>query len=190
MPCFLVKHLLRPNPLAQRGAGIAIIILYFALLLPMAACFFRLLYAVLLTPGLCPRGSMDEEAQKERALWASPMQLEKEKPGRGAGAAGVTEGEKEAAEQGHVPRLSNGHVPGSPDSRHSGSKPDALNRKGRRRKYAEADLQDFYSKQIYACQGNGLPPWCSHCLNWKPDRAHHCSQLDRCVLRMDHFCPW
>ena len=25
---------------------------------------------------------------------------------------------------------------------------------------------------------------------YKPDRAHFCRQLNRCVLKMDHFCPW
>lgn len=25
--------------------------------------------------------------------------------------------------------------------------------------------------------------WCSSCMNWKPDRAHHCRELDRCVLQ-------
>lgn len=32
--------------------------------------------------------------------------------------------------------------------------------------------------------------WCRKCELYKPDRAHHCSQAGRCVLRMDHFCPW
>lgn len=32
--------------------------------------------------------------------------------------------------------------------------------------------------------------YCRHCHQHKPDRAHHCRQLQRCVLRMDHFCPW
>ncbi|KAK7190490.1 palmitoyltransferase pfa5 [Paraphaeosphaeria sporulosa] len=36
----------------------------------------------------------------------------------------------------------------------------------------------------------GNPQWCDKCHNWKPDRAHHCRELNRCVRRMDHYCPW
>ncbi|EIW74659.1 zf-DHHC-domain-containing protein [Coniophora puteana RWD-64-598 SS2] len=32
--------------------------------------------------------------------------------------------------------------------------------------------------------------WCRKCWAPKPDRAHHCSICDRCVLKMDHHCPW
>ena len=31
---------------------------------------------------------------------------------------------------------------------------------------------------------------CSRCNGYKPHRAHHCSQCDRCILKMDHHCPW
>lgn len=31
---------------------------------------------------------------------------------------------------------------------------------------------------------------CKWCLMYKPDRAHHCRVCKRCVLRMDHHCPW
>jgi len=32
--------------------------------------------------------------------------------------------------------------------------------------------------------------FCTTCNIYKPDRAHHCRMCDRCVLRMDHHCPW
>ncbi|ODQ77417.1 hypothetical protein BABINDRAFT_15649 [Babjeviella inositovora NRRL Y-12698] len=32
--------------------------------------------------------------------------------------------------------------------------------------------------------------YCTKCSVWKPDRTHHCSACRRCILRMDHHCPW
>lgn len=32
--------------------------------------------------------------------------------------------------------------------------------------------------------------FCLRCKLPKPPRGHHCSQCDRCVLRMDHHCVW
>ncbi|PIA13083.1 zf-DHHC-domain-containing protein [Coemansia reversa NRRL 1564] len=37
---------------------------------------------------------------------------------------------------------------------------------------------------------DGEPRYCHKCCAPKPDRAHHCSICDVCVLRMDHHCPW
>ena len=51
-------------------------------------------------------------------------------------------------------------------------------------------LERFYSKDIFVCEPDGRPRWCSLCWNWKPDRASHSSDLDRCVRKMDHLCPW
>ncbi|RKF58088.1 Palmitoyltransferase PFA5 [Golovinomyces cichoracearum] len=51
-------------------------------------------------------------------------------------------------------------------------------------------LENFYKKDIFIADQFGRPKWCSSCANWKPDRAHHCSQSGRCITRMDHFCPW
>lgn len=31
---------------------------------------------------------------------------------------------------------------------------------------------------------------CSKCLGVRPERTHHCSVSNMCVLRMDHYCPW
>ncbi|KAF9938616.1 hypothetical protein BGZ67_010636 [Mortierella alpina] len=36
----------------------------------------------------------------------------------------------------------------------------------------------------------GHPLWCSKCQHVKPERAHHCRVCKRCVLKMDHHCPW
>ncbi|KAI0138040.1 zf-DHHC-domain-containing protein [Hypoxylon sp. NC0597] len=51
-------------------------------------------------------------------------------------------------------------------------------------------LEQFYTKDVFVCENDGRPKWCSECCNWKPDRAHHSSEINRCVLRMDHYCPW
>lgn len=51
-------------------------------------------------------------------------------------------------------------------------------------------VQDFWLKDVFICNYDGRPPFCSTCLNFKPDRTHHCSEVDRCVRKMDHFCPW
>lgn len=37
---------------------------------------------------------------------------------------------------------------------------------------------------------NGCVRWCSKCKHVKPDRAHHCSVCEDCILKMDHHCPW
>uniref|UniRef100_A0A915E1T5 Palmitoyltransferase n=1 Tax=Ditylenchus dipsaci TaxID=166011 RepID=A0A915E1T5_9BILA len=32
--------------------------------------------------------------------------------------------------------------------------------------------------------------YCIRCAIVKPDRTHHCSTCDKCVLKFDHHCPW
>ena len=51
-------------------------------------------------------------------------------------------------------------------------------------------VEDFWLKDVFICNYDGRPPYCSTCMNFKPDRTHHCSEVDRCVRKMDHFCPW
>jgi len=51
-------------------------------------------------------------------------------------------------------------------------------------------LEEFYRRDVFVCEMDGKPKWCTDCGNWKPDRAHHCSDVGRCVHKMDHFCPW
>ncbi|KAI0017888.1 palmitoyltransferase PFA5 [Xylariomycetidae sp. FL0641] len=51
-------------------------------------------------------------------------------------------------------------------------------------------LEHFYTKDVFVCESDGRPKWCSECSNWKVDRVHHSSEIGRCVYRMDHYCPW
>jgi palmitoyltransferase len=51
-------------------------------------------------------------------------------------------------------------------------------------------LEQFYSRSVFTCEADGRPKWCSECRNWKPDRAHHSSELGRCIRKLDHVCPW
>ncbi|KAJ5794928.1 hypothetical protein N7457_001527 [Penicillium paradoxum] len=55
---------------------------------------------------------------------------------------------------------------------------------------SDGALESFYTKDVFVCQEDGRPLWCSTCCQYKTDRAHHCRELGRCVRKMDHFCPW
>ncbi|KAK5099216.1 Palmitoyltransferase pfa5 [Lithohypha guttulata] len=41
-------------------------------------------------------------------------------------------------------------------------------------------VEDFWLRDVFVCNPDGRPPFCSTCYNWKPDRSHHCSELNRC----------
>ena len=32
--------------------------------------------------------------------------------------------------------------------------------------------------------------FCKKCSNYRPLRAHHCSTCKKCIMKMDHHCPW
>ena len=51
----------------------------------------------------------------------------------------------------------------------------------------EEKVIDSFSLNVW-----GLVQWryCMKCRSVRPPRAHHCSSCARCVLRMDHHCPW
>jgi palmitoyltransferase len=46
------------------------------------------------------------------------------------------------------------------------------------------------STTSFTVKSNGELRFCKKCQARKPDRAHHCSTCRRCVLKMDHHCPW
>ena len=45
---------------------------------------------------------------------------------------------------------------------------------------------------IYLADRNGTdtPRFCHTCDAFKHDRSHHCNEVNRCVIKQDHFCPW
>ncbi|EXJ92713.1 hypothetical protein A1O3_01265 [Capronia epimyces CBS 606.96] len=155
-----LDYLIHPRPRAsvtvhsQTGAAIAILVIFYLLLLIALTCLGRLLQTILTRPGFVPRGPQ----------W----NIEKEKStGRARSASRKEEALEHSSTEGYTPR----HL-------------------RRHRRDEEFPTQDFWHKDVFACGWDGRPPFCSTCYNYKPDRAHHCSELGRCVLKMDHFCPW
>ncbi|KXL43300.1 hypothetical protein M433DRAFT_53582, partial [Acidomyces richmondensis BFW] len=51
----------------------------------------------------------------------------------------------------------------------------------------EADMRNM---TMVTAKSTGQPRYCQKCRCVKPDRTHHCSTCGRCVLKMDHHCPW
>ncbi|TNM98673.1 hypothetical protein fugu_013237 [Takifugu bimaculatus] len=43
---------------------------------------------------------------------------------------------------------------------------------------------------IFTRAQSGAIRFCDRCQVLKPDRCHHCSVCETCVLKMDHHCPW
>lgn len=49
---------------------------------------------------------------------------------------------------------------------------------------------ELLSRRSITIKRDGRFRVCRTCHVWKPDRCHHCSRCDKCVLKMDHHCPW
>lgn len=43
---------------------------------------------------------------------------------------------------------------------------------------------------VFICDEQGYPYWCTKCQIIKPKRAFHSSDLQRCVPKFDHYCLW
>lgn len=49
---------------------------------------------------------------------------------------------------------------------------------------------DVQPMMTWEFKRNGAPRFCRYCATYKPDRTHHCRSCKRCILKMDHHCPW
>ena len=67
-------------------------------------------------------------------------------------------------------------------------------RTGRKEKYKNIWLRKELTKAFTVEQKGSSDArevrFCKHCKTFKPDRTHHDRQLGKCVLKMDHYCPW
>jgi palmitoyltransferase len=53
------------------------------------------------------------------------------------------------------------------------------------------DMDAQLKKEVYLKEEHFyIPRWCRFCQHWKPPRSHHCREFNRCVLKLDHYCPW
>lgn len=135
----------------------------------MVVTYCRLLYNVLWSPGYLPFGAERVQADSKAASHDS----KRRRRHRGKSSAGKTrDAEKEKSVDSDLERGM---------TRHAGGKAFQLD---------PAGLESFYTKDVFVCQDDGRPPYCSTCCQFKTDRSHHCREVDRCVRKMDHFCPW
>lgn len=145
-----VKYLLK-EPRISNGIPIALLTIYFILLICMLATYGRLAYIIIFDPGYLPLGPNAEKSKKSSSH--RRVDRHSEEYGRDYDSSEEVTGGADA----------------NPDS---------------------PGLERFYSKRVFVCNPDGRPKWCNVCMNWKPDRTHHCSDVGRCVYKMDHYCPW
>ncbi|KAE9365298.1 zf-DHHC-domain-containing protein [Stipitochalara longipes BDJ] len=144
----------------DHAAAIPILVIYFVLFLLMAMSFFRLVYITVFEPPYVPLGP---RALRERNQERVGSKASSDKTDIGCGEYDTS------ADTGRGP---SGIVAGSDND------PDS------------PGLELFYTKDVFVCDMDGKPKWCTSCANWKPDRAHHSRDCGRCIRKMDHFCPW
>ncbi|KAE8378605.1 DHHC palmitoyltransferase-domain-containing protein [Aspergillus bertholletiae] len=168
-----IDYLITPLPKYDRssrvGAGIAIIVVYYVLLTPMVITYLRLLYNVTWNPGFLPRGSSYIPGQQDSEA-PNPHHRDSKRRKKIHRKSGT-------AEKANTPEIDLERGV----HHNAGAKASPLNTEG---------LEDFYTKDVFICQPDGRPIYCSTCCQYKTDRAHHCREVDRCVQKMDHFCPW
>ena len=170
-----MDHFLRasaPVHKPRKGTGIAVLVVYSFLFLLMSTTYLRLICTIIFNPGYVPRGPQWYDQREKRA----------EQSGNA----------KRGGKSGRLVANSTGGNDGPPGFTYdsgplgpgvSASRPLSTDD-------ASPELRNFYGKEVFTCEGNGKPIWCSYCSNFKPDRAHHCREIGRCVRKMDHFCPW
>ncbi|KAL8736386.1 MAG: hypothetical protein Q9181_002438 [Wetmoreana brouardii] len=162
-----VDYLLKPAPTVRRprrGAGTVILIVYACLLLLLALTYFRLTHTVITNPGFTPRSPQ----------WHAQNRAKRRRSRSSRARTGHPDLEKQNGTLGEQP-APNGGLPASPYA-------NASSAYGPVNDAATPGLQEFYKRDVFTCESDGRPIWCSTCFNWKPDRAHHCREVGSATL--------
>ncbi|KAE8386329.1 zf-DHHC-domain-containing protein [Aspergillus alliaceus] len=169
-----IDYLIHPLPKYDRspriGTGAAIVTVYYVFLIPVIVTYLRLLYNVIWNPGFLPRGS-PSLLDQQNAEVPTPHRRESKRRKRSHRMPKTTE-KSDISDEVDIERGVD---------HNAGGNAFPLDTKG---------LESFYTKDVFVCQPDGRPTYCSTCCQYKTDRAHHCREVDRCVRKMDHFCPW
>ncbi|KAL4941044.1 DHHC palmitoyltransferase-domain-containing protein [Aspergillus oleicola] len=169
-----IDYLINPLPKYDRpsrvGAGAAIIAVFYILVLVVLITYARLLYMVIWNPDLLAKSpALDAEHQSTKSR--SRHALERPRRKRKG---------HHKSRRGEISDKSTADVERALDYK---AGPMVL-------PWDTDGLENFYKKDVFVCQPDGRPLYCSKCCHYKPDRTHHCREVDRCVQKMDHFCPW
>ncbi|KAK2799735.1 hypothetical protein FQN50_008383 [Emmonsiellopsis sp. PD_5] len=152
-----------PSRTPRHGMAIGLLVGFYVLLISFLASYLRLFYLITWNLDYIPQGPQYAQSQAE----ADPEK-------------GNDRSRKRRKSD--IPQDgSDEEWHGMGTARHGGKSAYSLDASG---------LEAFYLKDVYICQDDGKPVWCSTCLQYKSDRVHHCSDIDRCVRKLDHFCPW
>lgn len=165
-----VEYLLNPASSArigrQRGSAIAVLVTYYITLVALLISYGRLLDTVIRHPGLIPRGAQwyAEQSRQKRGRRRDSSQARSRSGSRREDEKATDTGFRDAKALKEVEYLAN--------------------------EFISFRVEDFWLRDVFVCNPDGRPRYCSTCYNWKPDRSHHCSEMNRCILKFDHFCPW
>ncbi|KAF3928063.1 hypothetical protein AA313_de0202376 [Arthrobotrys entomopaga] len=152
------------DPAPRTATAIGLMVGYLILLLCMAITYFRVVYTIMTNPGVLPKGPTAYGSSGEgKEAWKPP-------------AAAAPTNEKTA---------DNANGSANVGFQALSSRPAEQPRSPLR-----PALTQVFLRNIYLCDSTGEVRFCGRCGNYKPDRAHHCSEIGRCVENFDHFCPW
>jgi len=173
---YLLRPPIQPNLSRRAETAVGLIIVYAILLLVLLLYYIRVIQIITVNPGYIPLGADWEERGR------SP-ERENEQVLRSCAVTTVPEGRTKAPSA-EKDDLSQGTSASARDPNFD------LRAMLTGVAAPPPGMEQFYRREAFVCDYRGIPIFCSKCRNWKPDRTHHCSEIERCVRRMDHFCPW